>query len=145
MLRAGVDVVASGAASDTMETFTRAREDVPFRPVKARPGDVADLVAAGATILETDAPVPDGVYAIGSDEAVVALIDGGSPRIEDPNVVARDVVDIARDLSPAHLWVVSTPGLHDLPEEIVEAKLAALAESAYRARLVFAKEQFDTR
>lgn len=143
LLAAGVDVVASGADADTPDTWRAARDAVPFRPVKARPGDVAALVEAGAVLFETDAAVPAGVYRVAPDEAVVALIEGTSAVVEDPNVVARDIVDIARDLAPSGLWVVSTPGMHELPEEIVAAKLASLAECAYRARLVFAKEQFE--
>ncbi len=143
MLRAGVDVVASGADVDTADTVALARRQVPFRPVKARPGDADALFAAGALLIETDGPVPVGAYRVGADEHVIALVDGASAVVEDPNVVARDIVDIARATSPAALWVVSTPGLHTLPAEIAEAKLAALAECAYRARLVFAKQQMD--
>lgn len=143
MLRAGVDVVASGAEVDTPGTVQRACGQVPFRPVKARPGDADALVAAGAALIETDGPVPGGAYRVGADEHVVALVDGESAEVEDPNVVARDIVDVARTTSPATLWVVSTPGLHTLPPDVAEAKLAALAECAYRARLVFAKQQMD--
>lgn len=143
LLSAGVDVVASGADADSVDTWRAAREAVPFRPVKARPGDADALVAAGAVLLETDAHVPPGVYAVGPGEAVVALIDGTSADVEDPNVVARDIVDIARERVPSALWVVSSPGMHELPVDVAEAKLASLAECAYRARLVFAKEQFD--
>ncbi len=138
----GVDVVASGALADTPDTFAAARDAVPFRPVKAVAGDVAALAGAGARMIETAGEVPPGVYRLGPDEAVIAVIDGGTGTVEDPNVVARDVVDVAREGSPANLWVVATPGLHALPVELAEAKLRALAECAYRARLVFAKEQF---
>jgi hypothetical protein len=139
----GLDVVASGAAEDTPGTWAAARAAVPFRPVKAVAGDAAALAAAGAAIIETAGAVPPGAYRIGPDEAVIAVVDGSSSAVEDPNAVARDIVDVARDGSPAHLWVVSTPGLHTLPVEVAEAKLRALAECAYRARLVFAKEQFS--
>ncbi len=39
--------------------------------------------------------------------------------------------------------MAATPGLEALPEEVAEAKLAALAEGARQARLWLAKEQFD--
>ncbi len=41
------------------------------------------------------------------------------------------------------LWVAATPGLDGLPEDVAEAKLAALVEGARQARLWLAKEQFD--
>jgi len=142
LLAAGVDVVASGAAADTPATWAAARDEVPFRPVKAMAGDARALAAAGARIVETDGPVPAGVYRLGPDEDVVAVVDGTSATIEDPDVVARVVVDRARAGTAARLWVVASPGLEALPEDVAEAKLRALAECAYRARLVFAKEQF---
>lgn len=143
LLAAGVDVVASGAAADTPATWEAARAAVPYRPVKAMAGDVPALVAAGARIVETDGDVPAGVYRLGPDEAAVVVVDGASPDVEDPNVAARVIVDAARDVSPAALWVASSPGLDTLPEDVAELKLRALAECAYRARLVFAKEQFS--
>lgn len=109
LVTAGVDVVASGAAVDTPETVARAVAEVPFRPVKAVAGPGADLgalVAAGARIIETAGAVPDAAYRLGPDEDVIALIDGASDEVEDPNVVARDVVDIARERVPSRLWVV---------------------------------------
>ena len=142
LLAAGVDVVASGAAADTAETWAAARDEVPFRPVKATAGDVARLAAAGARIIETAGAVPPGVYRLGPDEDAVAVVDGGSPEVEDPDVAGRRIVEAVRGGVASRLWVVATPGLDGLPEDVAEAKLRALAESAYRARLVFAKEQF---
>jgi hypothetical protein len=39
--------------------------------------------------------------------------------------------------------VVATPGLHALPDDVVEAKLRALCEAASQARLAIAKIQFE--
>jgi hypothetical protein len=143
LLAIGIDVVASGAAHDTPETYTAAAAASPYRTVKATdPVDPAALVAAGAKIIETVEPVPDGVYRFGSDEAMIVVVDGTSAEVEDPNVAARVVVDVAREIPPSALWVVAGPGLELLPAAVVEQKLVALYECAYRARLVFAKEQF---
>lgn len=142
LLAAGVDVLASGAAEDTPATWTAARDAMPYRPVKAMAGDATALWAAGARIIETAGEVPPGAYRLGPDEAVIVVVDGTSSEVEDPNVVARDIVDVARAATPARLWVAGGPGLDALPEDVVEAKLRSLAECAYRARLVFAKEQF---
>ena len=49
----------------------------------------------------------------------------------------------AREGVASALWVAATPGLHELAEEVVEAKLTALVEGARQARLYLAKEQFD--
>lgn len=141
--RIGLDVVASGAAPDTPETWRAARAAVPHRPVKAIAGDAVALVAAGCRLVEAVGPLPDGAYALGSGEAMVALVDGGSPEIEDPAVAGRRLVEAARAGDPSRLWVVATPGLDRLAPDVVEAKLAALVESAVQARLVLAKEQFD--
>lgn len=142
LLAAGVDVLASGAAEDTPQTWAAARDAMPYRPVKAMAGDAVALWQAGARIIETAGGVPPGSYRLGPDEAMIVVVDGTSAEVEDPNVVARDIVEVARAASPAGLWVVSSPGLDRLPEAVAEAKLRALAECAYRARLVFAKEQF---
>jgi hypothetical protein len=141
--RIGLDVVASGGAPDTPETWRAARAAAPHRPVKAVAGDVEALVAAGCRLVEAVGPLPDGAYALGPDEAMVALVDGGSPEIEDPAVVGRLLVEAARAGDPSRLWVVATPGLERLAPDVVEAKLEALVESAVQARLVLAKEQFD--
>jgi hypothetical protein len=49
----------------------------------------------------------------------------------------------ARQGSPSALWVAA-PDLSDMPEDVVEAKLRAMAEGARMARMWLAKEQFDT-
>jgi hypothetical protein len=142
MISIGVDVVASGAAHDTPETFAAAVAAAPYRAVKATdPVDPAALAAAGAKIIETRAAVR-GVYRFGDSEAMVVVIDGTSTEIEDPNVSARAIVDVARTIPPSALWVVASPGLDGLGAEVAVQKLISLYECAYRARLVFAKEQF---
>lgn len=144
MVSIGVDVVASGAVEDTPETFAAAAAAAPYRAVKATvSGDPAPLAAAGARIIETRGAVPDGVYRLGPDDAVVVVIDAGDPVAEDPNIAARAIVEAARVTAPAALWVAAGPGLERLTVGQAEAKLRALCECAYRARLVFAKEQFE--
>jgi hypothetical protein len=143
MISIGVDVVASGSPHDTPETFAAAAAAAPFRAVKATdPADPAALAAAGAKIVETTSAVPPGVYRFGADEAMIVVVDGTSPDVEDPNVAARAIVEVARDIPPSALWVVSSPGLDRFGRDVVVKKLVALYECAYRARLVFAKEQF---
>jgi hypothetical protein len=140
----GVDVISSGALSDTPETFAAAVAAAPHRAVKATsPEDPAALVAAGARIIETTRVLPAGIYRLSPDEAMVVVIDGRNPEVEDPNVAARVIVDATDDVVPSALWVVSSPGLETLPVELAEQKLRALCECAYRARLVFAKQQFE--
>jgi hypothetical protein len=139
----GIDVVASGAVRDTPDTVAAAAAAAPYRAVKATdPDDAAAVAAAGARIIETAGEVPAGVYRMGPEDDVIVVVDGSSEEIEDPNVAARDVVDAARVTPPSALWVVASPGLETLPVAVAEQKLIALYESAYRARLVFAKEQF---
>jgi len=141
----GVDVVASGAPHDTPETYAAAVAAAPYRAVKATdPADPAALAAAGARIIETAATVPDGAYRFGPDEAMVVVVDGADPEVEDPNAAARVIVEAARGVPPSGLWVVASPGLERLSVARAEQKLVALYECAYRARLVFAKEQFTT-
>jgi hypothetical protein len=143
LIAIGVDVVASGAAHDTPETFAAAVAAAPYRTVKATdPADPSTLAAAGARIIETAGMVPDGVYRFGPDEVMVVVVDGGSSDVEDPNVAAHTVVDAARLTPPSAIWVVASAGLDRLSVERAEQKLTALYECAYRARLVFAKEQF---
>jgi len=139
----GVDVIASGAVEDTPDTWRAASEAAPYRAVMAHPGDAAALVAAGARLLLGDGPVPAGAYVLGPGDGVVAMVDGSSADVEDPNVVGRLVVDAVRDTPPARLWVAATPGLHLLPGDVVEAKLRVLCEATYQARLAIAKLQFE--
>ena len=141
----GVDVVASGALHDTPATYAAAVAAAPYRTVKATdPADPQALVAAGARIIETGGPASAGVYRFGPDEVMVVVVDGADPGVEDPNVAARVIVEAARDVPPSGLWVVASPGLERLSVARAEQKLRALYECAYRARLVFAKEQFTT-
>jgi len=140
----GLDVISSGAAHDTPETYAAARAAVEYRPVKATdPIDVEGVIAAGARLIETTRVLPSGVYRLSPDEAMIVVVDGTSPEIEDANVVARTIVNAALETAPSALWVVSSPGLDQFSEYVAEQKLRALCECAYRARLVFAKEQFD--
>jgi hypothetical protein len=140
----GVDVVSSGAAHDTPQTFTAAVAAAPYRAVKATsPEDPEALIAAGARIIETVRVLPAGIYRLSPDEAMVVVVDGGNPEVEDPNVAARVIVDATLETQPSALWVVSSPGLDRLSVELAEEKLRALCECAYRARLVFAKQQFE--
>ncbi len=145
LIAIGVDVVASGARHDTPETYAAAVARAPFRAVKATdPADPVALAAAGARIIETAGPVPAGVYRLSRDEAMLVVVDGACEAVEDPNVAARAIVDAARQIPPSGLWVVASPGLDRLSVERAEQKLTTLYECAYRARLVFAKEQFTT-
>jgi hypothetical protein len=139
----GVDVVSSGAVADTPQTWRAAADAAPHRAVMANLGDAAALAVAGAALLHGAGPAPAGTYLLGAGDATVAIVDGASAEVEDPNVTARLVVDAVRDTPPSRLWVVATPGLHALPEDVAEAKLRALCEATYRARLAIAKIQFE--
>ena len=145
LMTIGVDVVSSGALHDTADTVAAAVAAAPYRAVKATaPTDPAAVAAAGARIFEAAGPVPGGVYRFGPDEAMVVVVDGADPDVEDPNIAARVVVEVARAVPPSALWVVASPGLDRLPVARAEQKLTSLYECAYRARLVFAKEQFTS-
>ena len=139
----GLDVVCSGADEDTPATWEEARAVNPYKPVKARSTAPAALVAAGCRIIECDGPVPGGAYRLGSDDAMVAVIDGGSAQIEDPARIARPIVEAARNGNASELWVVATAGLDRLDPEVVEAKLSAMVDSVVQARLALAKDQFE--
>jgi methionine synthase II (cobalamin-independent) len=142
--RIGLDVVCSGAAHDTPETWRAAREAVAYRPVKARSDQPGPLIAAGCLLIESDvAEVGPRAYRLGSDETVVAVVDGASPEVEDPAAIARPIVEAARAGDAAALWVAATPGLDGLPRDVAEAKLAAMVEAAIQARLALAKDQFE--
>ncbi len=141
LYRIGLDVTASGADDDTPSTWTPARDASPHRPVKGRSSAPAELIANGCVIVETDAEAPGG-YRIDDDE-IVAIVDGTNPDVEDPSSIARLVVEAARRSDPSRLWVAASAGLHALPEDVVEEKLAALVEATFQARLALAKDQFD--
>jgi hypothetical protein len=141
--RLGLDVVGSGAAPDTPDTWLAARAAAPHRPVKAVAGDPDALVAAGALLVETAAALTARAYRLGPEEEVVVGVDGADPAVEDPNDVAARMLDAVRMRAAADLWAVASPGLDRHPLEVVEAKLRALAEGVRLARLYFAKEQFE--
>lgn len=143
LMSIGLDVLGSGAAQDTPDTWRAAHAAAPRRPMKAMCGDAAALAAAGALVLEGAHALVPGTYRLDPGEAMVAVVDGADPAVEDPNVVARRIVDAVAHTPPVGLWVVATPGLHAHPVDVVEAKLRALTESAYRARLAIAKLQFE--
>lgn len=138
----GMDVITTGAAVDDPEMVRAAVAAVPHRPVLARAGDPEALVAAGARIVAMDGVAPHGAYAFRPDEVLVIPVATGRPA-ENANDVARDVLMAARQGSPSALWVAA-PDLSDMPEDVVEAKLRAMAEGARMARMWLAKEQFDT-
>ena len=141
--RIGLDVVASGAAPDTAETWAAARAEVPHRPVKGIAGDALALDLVGCRIVETAGHVPDGAYRLGPDEALIPAVVGTDPTVEDVNDVGVAILRAAREGIASALWAVATPGLDRLDPEVVEAKLAVLVEGARQARLALAKEQFD--
>lgn len=139
----GVDVMASGATDDSVATWEEARSAAVHRPCRAvTSGDPSELVGAGCRMIEAREAPPEGVYHVGLDEAGVTIVTD-APDVEDPNRVARAVVDAARDGDPSRLWVIAGPGLDALAADLVEAKLRSLVESAVQARMVLAKEQFD--
>ncbi len=144
LARIGLDVAASGADEDTPETLAAARAAAPHLPLKARAVDAGAFDGMRALIVETPGDAPPGTYRLGDDDAAVEGVDGSSDEVEDVMDVARRTLDTARAGVPSALWVVATPGLELLPPDVVERKLAALAEGARQARLYLAKEQFDT-
>jgi hypothetical protein len=139
--RIGLDVVCSGAAVDTVETWRAAREAVPHRPVKAVAGDAGALVDAGCVIVESVDEVPGG-YGLGPADAVIVAVDGTSAEIEEPDDVSARIVVALRGVEPAEVWI-SALNLVGLTGERAEAKLAALMEGTRRARLYLAKRQFE--
>lgn len=141
--RLGLDVVGSGAAPDSPETWRAARDAVPHRPVKGVAGDAAALVVAGCRIIEGPGPAPGGAYLLGPGEAMVAAVDGSDPQVEDLNDVAAAALRAARAGTASALWVAATAGMDRLEPEVAAAKLAALVEGARQARLALAKEQFE--
>ena len=142
LARIGVDVTASGAAEDTPETVAAARTAAPHLAVKARMADAGALDGAGGVIVETDGPVPAGLYRFGPDEDVVVAVTPDAP-LEDVMDVARHVLLRAREGVPSALWVIAAPGMERLDPALVEAKLEVLVTGARQARLYLAKEQFD--
>ena len=141
--RLGLDVVGSGAAADTPETWSAARTTAPLRVVKAVAGDADALAAAGCSLIETAGAVPAGVYRLGPEESLVAAVDGASQAVEDPNDVAAAVVVALGAAPPAALWACASAGLDAHSPEVGEAKVVALVEGVRLARLLLAKEQFE--
>jgi hypothetical protein len=139
--RVGLDVVSSGAAADTVETWRAARDAVPHRPTKAVAGDAEALIAAGCLIVESDEPVDRG-YALGAADTYIEAIDETSDEIEEPDDVSARLVVALQSIEPAAAWVAAS-GMAGLTADVAEAKLAALMEGARRARLYLAKRQFE--
>jgi hypothetical protein len=143
LARIGLDVAASGADDDTAATIAAARAAAPHLPLKARSADARALDGMAALIVETGGAVPPGLYRLGPDDGLVAGVEGAGEEVEEVMDVARRTLARAREGFASALWVAATPGLERQPEEVVEAKLAALVEGARQARLWLAKEQFD--
>ncbi|HMN99698.1 MAG TPA: hypothetical protein PKD59_09810 [Miltoncostaeaceae bacterium] len=144
LARIGLDVTASGADEDTPATLAAARAAAPHLPLKARAVDAGAFDGIRGLIVETPGDAPPGTYLLGDGDEAVEAVDGSSDELEDVMDVARRTLDAARAGVPSGLWVVATPGLELLDPELVERKLAVLAEGARQARLYLAKEQFDT-
>jgi hypothetical protein len=142
LARAGVDVTASGAAEDDRASLEQARAAAPHLALKARVADARVLDGPRGLVVETAGPVPEGLYRLGPGEEMVAPVTARL-LVEDVMDVARSVLGVAREGVPSALWVAAGPGLDMLPDDLVEAKLAVLAEGARQARLYLAKEQFD--
>lgn len=143
LARIGIDVAASGADEDTPATLAAARAAAPHLPLKARAVDAGAFDGMRGLIVESPGDAPPGTYLLGEGDAAVEGVDGSSDEIEDVMDVARRTLEAARAGVPSALWVVATPGLELLQPELVERKLAVLAEGARQARLYLAKEQFD--
>ena len=139
--RLGLDVITTGAPVDDGDGVAAALAAVPHRPVMAMAGDPAALAGAGARIVAFDGPAPAGTYAFRPDEQVVTPISADAPA-ENANDVARVVLDAARGGQASAIWVAA-PDLSLVPEDVVEAKLAALTEGARMARMWLAKQQSD--
>jgi hypothetical protein len=84
---------------------------------------------------------PTGVYAFRPDEVVVTPIAADAPA-ENANDVAGAVLAAAREGRASAIWVAA-PDLSMVPEDVAEAKLAALTEGARMARMWLAKQQSD--
>jgi hypothetical protein len=140
--RLGLDVVASGVAEDTPETWAAARDAVPHRPVKATGGDPAALAAAGCRLVETARPVPGGVYRLGPDEDVAVGVDGADSALADPSDVAARLLAAVAERPAASVWAAAT-GLAEGSAGAAEERLRALVEGVRLARLYLAKEQFE--
>lgn len=130
--RIGLDVVASGAAADTPDSFASAVAAVPHRPTKAAGA------LSGAVIVECDGTPPPGSYRLHADEIVIGI--DGSGEALDANDVAGLVLEVVKD-DPSAWWVAAT-GLVDTPDAAAEERLTALVEGVRHVRLYLAKQQF---
>ena len=139
--RLGLDVISTGALVDDPSTVAAARAAVPHRPLLAVGGDPVALAGAGARLVATPGAAPAGTYAFRTDEQVVTPITADAPA-ENANDVARAVLEAARGGQASAIWVAA-PDLSMVPEDVVEAKLAALTDGARMARMWLAKQQSD--
>ncbi len=130
--RIGLDVVASGAVSDTTDTYAAAVAAVPHRPVKAM-GAVPE-----ARLVECDGTPPVGSHRLHPDEIVVIDAADG---LEDANDIARFVLGVVAD-DPSSWWVAAS-GLAGLTPEMAERRLGAVVDGVRHVRLYLAKRQFD--
>jgi hypothetical protein len=139
--RLGIDVITTGAPVDDVVGVEQACALVPHRPVMAMAGDPVALAAAGARVVAMQGVAPTGVYAFRPDEVVVTPIAADAPA-ENANDVAGAVLAAAREGRASAIWVAA-PDLSMVPEDVAEAKLAALTEGARMARMWLAKQQSD--
>lgn len=132
--RIGLDVVSSGAAPDTDETFADASEAVPHRPCKA----TGRIAAARLVELSDAAPPPDDVVVVDTTQCVMV-----TPKLvlDDANQMAAYVLDVVR-ADPSRWWVAGA-GLKTLAPQDVELLLTELVEAVRHVRLFLAKQQFD--
>lgn len=144
LMRIGLDVMSTGAAEDGPAGVAAARAEVPVRPLVARGFDAEALAGAGAAIIEGSQGDDAPLYGLDWSDEVVRPVSAEDPEVEAVMDVARSVLAAAQEGVPSALWVAAGPGLDALPADVVERKLAALAEGARQARLYLAKEQFDT-
>lgn len=129
--RIGLDVVSSGALSDTLDTYAAAVAAVPHRPVKATGG------IPGARIVECDGAPPAGAYRVDLTEVVgVDAASGG-----DVNDIAREVLARVRE-TPSEWWIAAT-GLREAIASDAERFLEEFVEGVRQVRLYLAKQQFE--
>jgi hypothetical protein len=129
--RLGVDVVGSGAATDTSETLATLAAAVPHRAVTATD-------AGGAYVVRPGGAGPRE-HLIDPAEVIVA-IDGPSGS-DDPSDLAGSILAVAR--ADPSAWWVAAQGLHDAAPAQVEDRLTAMVEAVRLVRLYLAKQQFD--
>jgi hypothetical protein len=128
----GLDVVSSGAAEDTPETYAAAVAAVPHRPVKAM-GHVP-----GVRIVECDGDPPAGAHRLHLDEIVVV---NPTRDLGDANDVARFVLAAVAD-GPSTWWIAAR-GLAEMEPAAAIHILETMVEGVRHVRLFLAKQQFD--